>query len=189
MANICGESFLLVTRDGDLTPVFARWAIDLELETEASHLVIVATGRVHREAGVLLHNHSRRRISSGRDFEMIIADDVFTAGKEIKDAVERVSQRVVAEQLCVLDDNMGLNLSQLVLTRFRLSGQNVEPEVTPVVVEPESNYSNAEPLALAAHASAGSETMVDFQHDGFLENPLQHENSNAQPDDVGVIWE
>jgi hypothetical protein len=61
MANICGESFLIVTRDGDLTPAFARWAIDLEIETEASHLVIVATGRIHREARVLLQNHSRRR--------------------------------------------------------------------------------------------------------------------------------
>jgi hypothetical protein len=29
MANICGESFLLVARDGELTPAFARWAIDL----------------------------------------------------------------------------------------------------------------------------------------------------------------
>ncbi|HEY0729896.1 MAG TPA: hypothetical protein VGD38_17560, partial [Pyrinomonadaceae bacterium] len=47
MANICGESFLIVTRDGDLTPAFARWAIDLEIDTEASHLVIVATGRIH----------------------------------------------------------------------------------------------------------------------------------------------
>ena len=47
MANICGEPFLLVARDGDLTPSFARWAIDLELETEASHLVVVATGRAY----------------------------------------------------------------------------------------------------------------------------------------------
>ena len=61
MANICGESFLIVTRDGDLTPALARWVIDLEIDTEASHLVIVATGRIHKEAGVLLQNHSRRR--------------------------------------------------------------------------------------------------------------------------------
>ncbi|HSD47352.1 MAG TPA: hypothetical protein VLB87_12060, partial [Pyrinomonadaceae bacterium] len=103
MANICGESFLIVTRDGDLTPAFARWAIDLEIETEASHLVIVATGRIHREAGVLLQNHLRRRVSGGQDFEMIVADDAATAGRELESALERVSQRVVAEQLCVLD--------------------------------------------------------------------------------------
>ena len=120
MANICGESFLIVTRDGDLTPAFARWAIDLEIETEASHLVIVATGRIHREAGVLLQNHSRRRVSGGQDFEMIIADDAATAGRELQNALERVSQRVVAEQLCVLDNSIGLSVSRLVLKKFHL---------------------------------------------------------------------
>src|SRR6185369_13873868 len=79
MANICGEPFLIVTRDGDLTPAFARWTIDHEIDTEASHLVIVATGRIHKEAGVLLQNHSRRRVSGGQDFEMIIAGDAATA--------------------------------------------------------------------------------------------------------------
>src|SRR5690349_3187828 len=92
MANICGEAFLILTRDGDLTPAFARWAIDLEIDTEASHLVIVATGRIHKEAGVLLQNHSRRRVSGGQDFEMIIADDAATAGRELEAALERVSQ-------------------------------------------------------------------------------------------------
>ena len=120
MANICGESFLIVTRDGDLTPAFARWSIDLELETEASHLVIVATGRIHREAGVLLSNHSRRRVSGGQDFEMIIADDAATAGRELEAALERVSRRVVAEQLCVLDNSIGLSVSRLVLKKFQL---------------------------------------------------------------------
>ncbi|HKR23118.1 MAG TPA: hypothetical protein VJS17_11015, partial [Pyrinomonadaceae bacterium] len=120
MANICGESFLIVTRDGDLTPAFARWAIDLEIDTEASHLVIIATGRIHREAGVLLQNHSRRRVSGGQDFEMILADDAATAGRELEAALERVSQRVVAEQLCVLDNSIGLSVSRLVLTKFNL---------------------------------------------------------------------
>src|SRR6185295_11376311 len=43
MANISSESFLITTRDGDLTPPFARWSVDLEVETEASHLMIIAT--------------------------------------------------------------------------------------------------------------------------------------------------
>src|SRR5204862_7442181 len=120
MANNCGESFLLVTRDGDLTPAFARWAIDLEIDTEASHLVIVATGRIHKEAGVLLQNHSRRRVSGGQDFEMLIAGDVVTAGRELEAALERVSQRVVAEQLCVLDGSIGFSVGRLGLNKFRL---------------------------------------------------------------------
>lgn len=154
MANICGESFLIVTRDGDLTPAFARWAIDLEIETEASHLVLVATGRIHREAGVLLQNHSRRRVSGGQDFEMIVADDAATAGRELSGALERVSQRVVAEQLCVLDNSIGLSVSRLVLKKFQFLAADKthktehSPDSESVFVEP------AMPLAIAAGASS-----------------------------------
>ena len=141
---------MMVTRDGDLTPAFARSAVDLEIETEASHLVIVATGRIHREAGVLLQNHSRRRVSGGQDFEMILADDAATAGHELEAALERVSQRVVAEQLCVLDNSLGLSVSRLVLTKFNLlraRAVETSPEVVPDR-EPEFSV----PLALAARA-------------------------------------
>jgi hypothetical protein len=152
MANICGESFLMVTRDGDLTPAFARWAIDLEIDTEAAHLMIVATGRIHKEAGVLLQNHSRRRVSGGQDFEMIIADVVATAGSELEQALERVSQRVLAEQLCVLDSSIGFPVSRFVLTRFHLSHatQPNEPEVI-VESEPEPEFVESAPLSLAAY--------------------------------------
>lgn len=152
MANICGESFLIVTRDGDLTPAFARWAIDLEIETEASHLVIVATGRIHKEAGVLLQNHSRRRVSGGQDFEMIVADDAATAGRELEAALERVSRRVVAEQLCVLDGSIGFSVSRLVLTKFQLLHTKA-PKEAEVVTEPEPEFEPpSAPLTLAAHA-------------------------------------
>jgi len=153
MANICGESFLIATRDGDLTPAFARWVVDLEIETEASHLVIVATGRIHKEAGVLLQNHSRRRVSGGQDFEMIIADDAASAGRELESALERVSQRVVAEQLCVLDNSIGFSVSRLVLTKFQLL-RAATPVVAEVVTESEPEFSApSAPLTLAAHAS------------------------------------
>ncbi len=147
MANICGESFLIVTRDGDLTPAFARWAIDLEIDTEAAHLMIVATGRIHKEAGVLLQNHSRRRVSGGQDFEMIIADDVATAGRELEQALERVSQRVVAEQLCQLDNSIGFSVSRLVLTKFRLMHREAPKEVE---IVNETEFMASAPLSLAA---------------------------------------
>jgi hypothetical protein len=154
MANICGESFLIVTRDGDLTPAFARWAIDLEIETEASHLVIVATGRIHREAGVLLQNHSRRRVSGGQDFEMIVADDAATAGRELASALERVSQRVVAEQLCVLDNSIGLSISRLVLKKFQFLATD-KMDNTEHATESESMFMEpSPPLTLAAGVSA-----------------------------------
>ena len=151
MANICGESFLIVTRDGDLTPAFARWAIDLEIETEASHLVIVATGRIHREAGVLLQNHSRRRVSGGQDFEMIVADDAASAGRELQNALERVSQRVVAEQLCVLDNSIGLSVSHVVLKKFQRlrTSDGTASDTVAEPSEPEIIVPTA-PLALAA---------------------------------------
>lgn len=162
MVNICGESFLLVTRDGDLTPAFARWAIDLEIETEASHLVIVATGRLHNEAGLLLHTHAGRRVSGGRDFELILANDVSTASKELQYALERVSLRVIGEQVCDLDSSMGLSVSRLIMTRFnllrsrdKLEHQDLSPETR------QSSSSVTLPLALAAHASAYSGEIVD----------------------------
>jgi hypothetical protein len=157
MANVSGESFLMVTRDGDLTPAFARWAIDLEIDTEASHLVIVATGRIHKEAGVLLQNHSRRRVSGGQDFEMIIADDAATAGRELEAALERVSQRVVAEQLCVLDNSMGFSVSRLVLKRFQLLRAET-PRVAEVIIESDPAFvTPTAPLTLAAYAGNGDE--------------------------------
>src|SRR6185369_13484898 len=148
MANICGESFLIVTRDGDLTPALARWAVDVEIDTEASHLMIVATGRIHKEAGVLLQNHSRRRVSGGQDFELIIAADAATAGRELEQALDRVSQRLVAEQMCVLDNSLGFSVSRLVLTRFQLL-RTEAPKEPEVIFEPE--FASSAPLTLAAH--------------------------------------
>jgi len=160
MANICGEPFLIVTRDGDLTPAFARWAIDLEIDTEASHLVIVATGRIHKEAGVLLQNHSRRRVSGGQDFEMIIADDAATAGRELEAALERVSQRVVAEQLCVLDGSAGFSVSRLVLTKFQLLRAKA-PQQAEVVTD--SEFVASAPLTLAAQAAGNNGEVFDVE--------------------------
>jgi hypothetical protein len=165
MVNLSGESFLLVTRDGDLTPAFARWAIDLEIETEASHLVIVATGRLHNEAGLLLHNHARRRISSGRDFELILADDVTTAGRELQYALERVSLRVIGEQVCDLDGSMGVSVSRLIISRFNLLRTRDEVNHQDLSPDNEQSYSFVTlPLALAAHASANSTETLDVRN-------------------------
>ncbi len=171
MANICGESFLMVTRDGDLTPALARWVVDLEIDTEASHLVIVATGRIHKEAGVLLQNHSRRRISGGQDFEMIIAGDIATAGKELEGALERVSQRVVAEQLCVLDNSIGFSVSRLILTKFQMVRAAAARDAE-VVTDSEPEFVSSVPLSLAAHASGNGEAF-----DGVPET--DHPGNNA----------
>lgn len=158
MANICGESFLLMARDGDLTPAFARWAIDQELETEASHLVVVATGRVHNQAGVLLHNHARLRVRAGHDFEMVLADEAAVAGRELRNAFERVSQRILAEQLCDLDSSIGLSVSRIVITKFKLLHSTADGSSNQILTRrgaPEFLHLNR-PLTLAAHASVNT---------------------------------
>jgi hypothetical protein len=157
MANICGEPFLIMARDGDLTPAFARWAIDLEIETEASHLVVVATGRIHNQAQVLLLNHSRSRVLGGRDFELVLADGPASAGRELRYAFERVSQRIVAEQVCDLDSSMGLSVSRVIIAKFNLlqNAEAAEPLNLSSPTAPSWSHPTP-PLTLAARASASS---------------------------------
>lgn len=164
MANISGQSFLVVARDGELTPAFARWAIDLEVETEASHLVVVATGRIHNQSALLLHNHARHRIRAGQNFELIVADEAAVAGQELRSAFERVSQAVVDEHLCGLDSGLGLSLSKLIITKFKLLD-----DAEDAAHESFSDVSDAgieqykQPLSLAAHAAASSVQVFDVE--------------------------
>jgi hypothetical protein len=186
MANISGEPFLIVARDGDLTPTFARWAIDLEIETEASHLVVVATGRIHNQAQLLLLNHSRSRIAAGRDFELVVADTPASAGGELRHAVERVSQRVVAEQLCHLDSGLGFSAGQLVLTKFRLRRNSESAELLNFSADssPEPSGYNP-PLSLAAGAAATGGDAVHIAElisdEPVLETMEAEEHRNAAP--------
>ncbi len=163
MANICGESFLLVARDGELTPAFARWAIDLEVETEASHLVVVATGRIHNQAAVLLNNHARHRVRSGQNFELILADEAAVAGYELGHAFERVSQRIIAEQLCKLDSGLGLSVSQLIIEKFKLLDRT--EAVSQEAFGDASEWAATERrlLSMAAHASVQGGEVIDVE--------------------------
>lgn len=120
MAHVCGESFLLVLRDGDLTPAFARRATQTVVETEATHLLIVVTGTIQEEGRLWLLNYARRRARGGSDFELSIVEDVNAAQIELQHAFERVAQRTLAEQLCELDDSLGLSLTRVIATRFEL---------------------------------------------------------------------
>jgi hypothetical protein len=166
MANICGEPFLLVARDGDLTPAFARWAVDLEIETEASHLVVVATGMVHNQARVLLQNHSRRRITAGRDFELVLADGPAAARRELQSAFDRVSRRVIADHLCELDATVGLNVTGLIMAKFDLLRSEDDSETKHFSSEnpaPHSDHPIPRALALAAGASAGIDGTIDVE--------------------------
>ena len=94
---------------------------------------------------------------------MILAGDVATAKNELEAALERVSQRVIAEQLCVLDNSIGLNVSRLVLTKFELSQSVAEAKIEDAVDHPLETYSASRPpLALAAYAAMSSGEVFDI---------------------------
>jgi hypothetical protein len=138
MARVCNESFLVVMRDGDLTPAFARRVINTKIETEAPHLLIVVTGTVHNEGRMSLLRFAKQLERGGNDFEMIIAEGVRAVEMELRRAFERVSQRVLTEQLCELDASIGLSIAHLVATRFQLLRNpplNSQPNQLPAAPE------------------------------------------------------
>lgn len=120
MARVCGELFLIVMRDGDLTPVFARRAISTKIETESPHLLIVTTGKIHNEGRTILQSFAQRLTRGGNDFELMIADGAMAAEAELRRAFERVSQKALAEQLCELDASLGMSVPHLITTRFQM---------------------------------------------------------------------
>jgi hypothetical protein len=124
MARVCGELFLIVMRDGDLTPAFARRAINTKIEVEAPHLLIVTTARIHNEGRTILQSFAQRLARGGNDFELMIADGATAAEAELRRAFERVSQKALAEQLCELDASLGMSVPHLITTRFQMLGRN-----------------------------------------------------------------
>jgi hypothetical protein len=119
MINVCNAPFLFVLRDGDVTAAQARHALVRQMETEARHLVVMASGKIQDEARVRLREHARRRARGGSDVEVILIEGV-DASEELRRAFERVSQRALAGELSALDASLGLSLGFIVATRFKL---------------------------------------------------------------------
>lgn len=120
LANVCGETFLFYLRDGDVSAADARRALELETETGAAHLVVVTSGKVQDEARARLREHGRRRARSGGGAEVLTIEGVEALAAELRQAFERVSQRVLAGELYELDEGLGLSVGHLVAARFRL---------------------------------------------------------------------
>lgn len=119
MVNVSNTPFLFVLRDGDVTAMQARHALGKQLETDATHLVIVASGKIQDEARVRLREHARRRARGGGDVEVILIEGV-DAMEELRRAFERVSQKSLAGELSALDQSLGLSVGFIVASRFRL---------------------------------------------------------------------
>ena len=120
MADVCGEAFLFVLRDGDLTAAHARRALEKQVETESSHLVVLATGKIQDEARIRLREHARRRARGGSEVEVLLVEGLNSAINELQHAFERVSHRALAEELCALDTSLGFSVGHMIGTRFRL---------------------------------------------------------------------
>lgn len=119
MVNVSNVPFLFVLRDGDVTVTQARHALTKQLETDAEHLVVVASGKIQDEARVRLREHARRRARGGSDVEVILIEGV-DASEELRRAFERASQKSLAGELSALDPSLGLSVGFIVATRFKL---------------------------------------------------------------------
>jgi hypothetical protein len=120
-ADVCGNSFLFVTRDGDLTPAFCRRVVETVSETEATHLVVVCNGTVEDEGRLRLYEFAWRRARDGQDLDTTIVEGLGGARSEIERAFERAVHRGLARRLFVLDAALGLSASNLIRAWFKLS--------------------------------------------------------------------
>jgi hypothetical protein len=161
MSNVCGEPFLFVLRDGDLTPAFARRAVDMQIETEATHLVVVATASVHNEARSYLQNYANRVVRGGKEFELMILDGAGASAPELKRSFERVSQKVMAEQLCELDASLGFSATRLITARFELLHE--PKERAPARQLPVA----ANAVAPLMHAESPARSLIDLSFPGM----------------------
>lgn len=119
-ADVCGNSFLFVTKDGDLTPAFSRRIAETVAEAEATHLVVIITGTVEDEGRLRLYEFTWRRARAGQDLATTLIEGLSQAPAEIARAFERAVQRALAHQLCTLDAALGLSASSFALNWFKL---------------------------------------------------------------------
>ncbi|MDT7540106.1 MAG: hypothetical protein QOE33_10 [Acidobacteriota bacterium] len=120
-AEVCGHSFLFVTRDGDLTPAFARRISETVAQTEATHLVVIVTGEVEDEGRLRLYEFAWRRARDGQDLDTSLIEGLDGAHAEIERAFERAIHRELARRLFTLDARLGFSASNFVLDWFRLT--------------------------------------------------------------------
>jgi len=101
-------------------------------------------------------------------------------------AFARVSHRVIAEHLCNLDRTVGLNLTDLIMTRFELyrSGNDAEPRhLFTEEPAPQPSQAITRPLALAAGASTDMPGTIDVE---FVSDDLRLGGDDPPVNDTEV---
>ncbi|HEX3557679.1 MAG TPA: hypothetical protein VHU19_00635 [Pyrinomonadaceae bacterium] len=119
--EVCGNSFLFVTKDGDLTPAFCRRVVEIVGETEATHLVVVVTGSAEDEGRLRLYEFAWRRARDGHDLAMTFIEGLDGARAQVERAFESAVHRELSRSLFVLDAALGFNAAGFVLNWFRLA--------------------------------------------------------------------
>ena len=125
-ADVCGNSFLFVTRDGDLTPAFCRRAAEAVEETEATHLVVVVTGSVEDEGRLRLYEFAWRRARAGQDLSATIVEGLASLRAEVERAFSQAVNRELSRSLFPLDPALGFSAASFVLNWFRLARRQAD---------------------------------------------------------------
>jgi hypothetical protein len=120
-AEVCGSSFIIVSRDGDLSPAFARRAAEIVEETGATHLIAVVTGSAEDEGRMRLYEFAWRRARGGRDLDTTVVEGLDAARTEFEGAFSRAVRRALARALFPLDAALGFPAAGFVLEWFRAS--------------------------------------------------------------------
>jgi hypothetical protein len=134
-ADVCGNSYLFVTKDGDLTPACARRVVETVAETEATHLVVITTGTVEDEGRLRLYEFAWRRARGGHDLDTTLVEGLEGARREIEHSFERALHRQLSRHLFSLDPALGFSASDFVLGWFKLtSASGADNRASNVVV-------------------------------------------------------
>lgn len=127
MANVCGEPFMFLLRDGDWTAAHARRAVEEHAHAEDAHLVVIATGKVQDDARQRLREHVRRLARGGRELELILIEGLDTAQGELQPAFVRACDRALNQELWELDTSLGMSVGSVMAARSRLLRATDEP--------------------------------------------------------------
>jgi hypothetical protein len=122
MANVCGEPFLFLLRDGDWSAAHARRATEEHAQTDDAHLVVISTGRIQDDARQRLREHVRRLARAGRELELIFVEGLDNAQAELQPAFQRACERALGRELWELDTSLGMSAGYLMAARARLLG-------------------------------------------------------------------
>ncbi|MFL6230643.1 MAG: hypothetical protein ACJ741_17870 [Pyrinomonadaceae bacterium] len=122
MADVCGEPFLFLLRDGDWTATHARRAAEEHAHYDDAHLAVIATGKVQDDARQRLREHMRRLARAGREREreLIFVEGLDAAHAELLPLVQRASDRALSQELWELDASLGMSAGFLLAARSRL---------------------------------------------------------------------